>query len=94
MSLLQQITDVLSTLYRLCHFNLITRIVTNDSNNIGNTSFFFADRKRETPVVSDWPEISGNVYIEDGDPSKKLQIARIHRNIETMLNQKKSFSDS
>ncbi|XP_033205395.1 tumor necrosis factor receptor superfamily member wengen [Bombus vancouverensis nearcticus] len=52
------------------------------------------DRKRETPVVSDWPEVSGNVYIEDGDPSKKLQIARIHRNIETMLNQKKSFSDS
>lgn len=45
-------------------------------------------------MVSDWPEISGNVYIEDGDPSKKLQIARIHRNIETMLSQKKSFSDS
>lgn len=69
--------------------------VTNNSNNIGNTSFrSFADRKRETPAVSDWPEVSGNVYIEDGDPSKKLQIARIHRNIETMLNQKKSFSDS
>ncbi|XP_017757946.1 PREDICTED: tumor necrosis factor receptor superfamily member wengen isoform X2 [Eufriesea mexicana] len=54
------------------------------------------DRKRETPVMIDWPEVSGNVYIEDGEPSKgeKLQIARIHRNIETILNQKRNFSDS
>ena len=43
----------------------------------------------------DWPEVNGNVYIEDGEPSKgkKLQIAKIHRNIETILNQK-NFSDS
>ncbi|XP_006621054.1 tumor necrosis factor receptor superfamily member wengen isoform X1 [Apis dorsata] len=54
------------------------------------------DRRRQTPVMVDWPEVSGNVYIEDGEPSKskKLQIARIHRNIETILNQKKNFSDS
>ncbi|KAK9304311.1 hypothetical protein QLX08_004300 [Tetragonisca angustula] len=53
------------------------------------------DRKREAAVMVDWPEVNGNVYIEDGEPSKgkKLQIAKIHRNIETILNQK-NFSDS
>ncbi|CAK9807481.1 Tumor necrosis factor receptor superfamily member wengen [Anthophora plagiata] len=54
------------------------------------------DRKRETPIMVDWPEVSGNLYIEDGgEPpkGKKQQIARIHRNIETILHQKNS-SDS
>ncbi|CAK9814536.1 Tumor necrosis factor receptor superfamily member wengen [Anthophora quadrimaculata] len=54
------------------------------------------DRKRETPIMIDWPEVSGNLYIEDGgEPpkGKKQQIARIHRNIETILHQKNS-SDS
>ncbi|XP_076233998.1 tumor necrosis factor receptor superfamily member wengen [Calliopsis andreniformis] len=53
------------------------------------------DRKRETPVMASWPKVSGNVYIEEGEPpkGKKTQIARIHRNIETILNQKKNSSD-
>ncbi|XP_076750278.1 tumor necrosis factor receptor superfamily member wengen isoform X1 [Xylocopa sonorina] len=56
----------------------------------------FLDRKRETSVMIDWPDVSGNVYIEDGEPSKgkKLQVAKIHRNIETILNQTKNISDS
>ncbi|XP_076651908.1 tumor necrosis factor receptor superfamily member wengen [Halictus rubicundus] len=50
------------------------------------------DRKREAPVMVSWPEVSGNLYIEEGQPrkGKTLQIARIHRNIETMLSQKKN----
>ncbi|XP_076667197.1 tumor necrosis factor receptor superfamily member wengen isoform X2 [Andrena cerasifolii] len=53
------------------------------------------DRKRETPVMVNWPEVSGNLYIEEGrsPKGKKSQIARIHRNIETILNQKKSSGD-
>ncbi|KZC09375.1 hypothetical protein WN55_11118, partial [Dufourea novaeangliae] len=48
-------------------------------------------RKRETPVTVSWPEVTGNFYIEEGETpkGKKTQIARIHRNIETILNQNK-----
>ncbi|EFN89193.1 hypothetical protein EAI_12605 [Harpegnathos saltator] len=57
-------------------------------------------RKRETPVVAtaaaaataaSWPvEAGGNLYIEEGDTprSKRSQIARIQRNIETILSHK------
>lgn len=52
------------------------------------------DRRRgETPVVIGWPEIGGNLYIEEGEPSKasrNIQIAQIHRNFESLLSQKKS----
>lgn len=50
------------------------------------------DRKREAPMMVSWPEVSGNLYIEEGESTKgkNLQIARIHRSIETMLNQKKN----
>ncbi|XP_076298991.1 tumor necrosis factor receptor superfamily member wengen [Lasioglossum baleicum] len=50
------------------------------------------DRKREAPMMVSWPEVSGNLYIEEGESTKgkTLQIARIHRSIETMLNQKKN----
>lgn len=53
------------------------------------------DRKRETPVMVSWPEVTGNLYIEEGESpnGKKSQIARIHRNIETILNERKSCSD-
>lgn len=59
-----------------------------------------ADRKRETPVVATaaaaaagWPEATaGNLYIEEGGTttpsSKRSQIARIQRNIETILSHK------
>ncbi|XP_031837686.1 tumor necrosis factor receptor superfamily member wengen [Nomia melanderi] len=48
------------------------------------------DRKRETPVMVSWPEVTGNLYIEEGEPAKgkTVPIGRIHRNIETMFNQK------
>ncbi|XP_011255660.1 tumor necrosis factor receptor superfamily member wengen [Camponotus floridanus] len=58
------------------------------------------DRKRETPVVTTattatgWPEAAaGNLYIEEGSTmtptrSKRSQIARIQRNIETILSHK------
>ncbi|KAL2713760.1 tumor necrosis factor receptor superfamily member wengen isoform X1 [Vespula squamosa] len=47
-------------------------------------------RKRETPVMAGWPEVGGNLYIEEGETprSKRSQIARIHRNIETILSHK------
>ncbi|XP_012149501.1 tumor necrosis factor receptor superfamily member wengen isoform X1 [Megachile rotundata] len=53
------------------------------------------DRKRATSVMVDWPEVTGNLYIEEREPpkAKKLHIARIHRNIETILNQKKNSID-
>ncbi|XP_078041539.1 tumor necrosis factor receptor superfamily member wengen [Augochlora pura] len=53
------------------------------------------DRKRGAPVIVSWPEVSGNLYIEEGEPAKgkSLHIARIHRNIETMLSQKKNFGE-
>nr|XP_033338002.1 tumor necrosis factor receptor superfamily member wengen [Megalopta genalis] len=53
------------------------------------------DRKRKSPVMVSWPEVSGNLYIEEGEPAKgkPLQIARIHRNIETMLSQKKNLAE-
>lgn len=59
-----------------------------------------ADRKRETPVVATtavatgWPEAAaGNLYIEEGSTmtptrSKRSRIARIQRNIETILSHK------
>ncbi|XP_017891966.2 tumor necrosis factor receptor superfamily member wengen [Ceratina calcarata] len=45
----------------------------------------FLDGSRDSSLTIDWPEVTGNVYIEDGKPrrTKKLQIARIqkeHRN--------------
>lgn len=45
------------------------------------------DRKREAPMMLGWPEVSGNLYIEEAEvpARKKFQIARIHRNIETIL---------
>ncbi|XP_029161249.1 tumor necrosis factor receptor superfamily member wengen isoform X2 [Nylanderia fulva] len=57
------------------------------------------DRKRETPVVATtaaagWPEAAAdNLYIEEGSTmtptrSKRSQIARIQRNIETILSHK------
>jgi len=66
-----------------------------------------ADRKRETPVVAaaatvaavGWPEATatGNLYIEEGGTttprSKRSQIARIQRNIETILSQKNPSVD-
>ncbi|XP_076624073.1 tumor necrosis factor receptor superfamily member wengen [Colletes latitarsis] len=50
------------------------------------------DRKGEPPVMISWPDVSGNLYIEEGQTTKgkKLQIPRIHRNIETILNKKKN----
>lgn len=53
------------------------------------------DQKREAPTLVGWPEVSGNLYIEESDPLKgnKLQITRIHRNIETILTQKNNSSD-
>ncbi|XP_029037539.1 tumor necrosis factor receptor superfamily member wengen [Osmia bicornis bicornis] len=53
------------------------------------------DRKRETSVMVDWPEVTGNLYIEEREPpkGKRMHIARIHRNIETILNQKKNSTD-
>ncbi|XP_012149503.1 tumor necrosis factor receptor superfamily member wengen isoform X2 [Megachile rotundata] len=56
---------------------------------------FEPDRKRATSVMVDWPEVTGNLYIEEREPpkAKKLHIARIHRNIETILNQKKNSID-
>ncbi|XP_034933744.1 tumor necrosis factor receptor superfamily member wengen [Chelonus insularis] len=55
------------------------------------------DRKRETPVVAGWPETGGNLYIEEGETSsknKRGQIARIHRNIESILTHKSLSSTS
>ncbi|XP_043269091.1 uncharacterized protein wgn [Venturia canescens] len=50
------------------------------------------DRKRETPVVAaGWSGTSGNLYIEERETtpgSKRSQIARIHRNIESILSHK------
>ncbi|XP_011299302.1 uncharacterized protein wgn [Fopius arisanus] len=48
------------------------------------------DRKRETPVVAGWPEAGGNLYIEEGETSrsKRAQISRIQRNIESILSHK------
>lgn len=53
------------------------------------------DRKRETPVVAGWPEVGGNLYIEEEETlrSKRSQIARIHRNIETILSHKTNVID-
>ncbi|XP_014486449.1 PREDICTED: uncharacterized protein LOC106750545 isoform X2 [Dinoponera quadriceps] len=63
------------------------------------------DRKRETPVVAaaaaaaaaaSWPvEAGGNLYIEEGGTprSKRSQIARIQRNIETILSHKTNGAD-
>ncbi|XP_076176142.1 tumor necrosis factor receptor superfamily member wengen isoform X2 [Ptiloglossa arizonensis] len=49
------------------------------------------DRRREIPVMIGWQDVSGNLYIEEGEPpkGKKVQIPRIHRNMETILNKKK-----
>lgn len=67
----------------------------------GKDSFtLLADRKRETPATATaaaaagWPEAAaGNLYIEEGGTtprSKQSQIARIQRNIETILSHKTS----